>query len=81
MKENFWITGGGMVPGHEDRYTTRDFIWCIYDHWGTWKLYVIQTKLNLGYLKGNMQGLSESTVFEVVIQEKPSEDGDLWFKK
>ena len=42
---------------------------------------VIQTKLNLGYLKGNMQGLSESTVFEVVIQEKPSEDGDLWFKK
>ena len=42
---------------------------------------VIQTKLNLGYLKGNMQGLSESTVFEVVIQEKPSEEGDLWFKK
>ena len=42
---------------------------------------VIQTKLNLGYLKGNMQGLSESTVFEVVIQEKPSEDSDLWFKK
>ena len=26
---------------------------------------VIQTKLNLGYLKGNMQGLSESTVFEL----------------